>query len=299
MYNSPNGQGISMTISGLYPSRSEESYALWLEFPKATVNGKGNQIQHANFVKKMVSQFTVSATGVISTLDTVNLVAKLGYPLALATYAIISVEKTDSIASLPRSAFLGGNITGDAATGSSTLVVNHPDALNYDFSGMTAAITLANAPGKPVNDLELYLMNATSPTNTFASINNLTPLPGGWEYALWAVDSSTKSLPPFNIYYGTFTTPDGVDSQPGDNHYNYPGGRYPADSTLPIYDLRSSGKVTAMMVLEPITNGMRPLVPFGAIISQVTISSSAQGFTPIPLINRAALFPTATLTINR
>ncbi|MFI5263829.1 MAG: hypothetical protein ACHQM6_04885 [Candidatus Kapaibacterium sp.] len=298
MYNSSSGQGVELTISGLYPSRAGESYALWLEFPKATAGGKQNQIQHANFVKVFVSAFRVNADGTFTALDTTHLVARLGFPLALATYAIISVEKTDSIGALPRAAFIGGDVTGNAATGTATLRTTHPDALNYGFTDMTGAITLANAPGKPASDLELYLMRATSQTQTSASINNLPLLPDNWAYALWAVDSSTKSLPPFNIWYGTFISPNGVDSHPNDNHYNYPGGRFPADSTQPVYNLLS-GKVTSMVTLEPSSGGERPAVPFGAIILRTTILSTTQGFSPIELTNVTSSFPTATITIHR
>ncbi len=147
-------------------------------------------------------------------------------------------------------------------------------------------------------------MTATSPTQTSASIDNLAPLPAPWHYALWAVDSSTKSLPPFNIFFGTFITSSAsgsepADSEPDDNHYPYPGGRYPADSTQPVYDLRSSGKVAVLMTLEPITDGARPAVPYGAVILKTTIPSSAQGFSPINLANATAQFPTATITIHR
>src|SRR5207245_1285590 len=113
-------------------------------------------------------------------------------------------------------------------------------------------------------------------------------LPDPWHYALWAVDSAVKSLPPFNIYYGTFSNPASPDSQPNDNHYPYPGGRYPADSTQPEYDLRANGRVGVMVTLEPITDA-RPQVPFGAIILQTTIPTSAQGFAAIELTNRASL----------
>ncbi|MFI5263392.1 MAG: hypothetical protein ACHQM6_02635 [Candidatus Kapaibacterium sp.] len=298
MYTSPNGQGISLSLSGLYPSRSGESYALWFEVPIPATEGKHHQIQHSNTKKKLVATFTVDANGEKKDFDTTNLVAKLGSPLALAIRAIISVEKTGQIDTIPAAGFLAGDISGTASTGTATLTSSHPDALNYDYSSMTGAITLAYAPGKPASDLELYLMRATSPTQTSASINNLPQLQDQWHYTLWAVDSATKSLPPFNIYYGTFVSPIDVDSQPNDNHYNYPGGRYPADSTQPVYDLRS-GRVVVMMTLEPITGGSRPSVPFGAVILQTTIPSSAQGFSPIELTNRASQFPTATITIYR
>ncbi len=301
--NPSNGQNVSMTIHGLYPSRTGESYALWFEFPKASA-GKKNQIQHGDFIKKLVSKFRVDSDGKISGFDTTGLTSKLGYSLALATNASISVEKTDSIGAEPRAPFIAGDFSGTASTGNATLVTSHDDGLNYGFTDMAGAVTLANSPGNPATDLELYLMTATSPTQTSASINNLPPLPEPWQYTLWAVDSSTKSLPPFNIYYGTFASPVAIgsvppDSQPNDNHYPYPGGRYPADSTQPIYDLRSSGKVSVMMTVEPITNGIRPLTPFGAVILQTTILSSAQGFSPITLTNRSSQFPTAAITIHR
>ena len=301
--NSQAGQGISMTVSGLYPSRAGESYALWLEFPVQTAGRKGFPVQHANFVHKLVSTFAVAGDGSITGLDTSGLDAKLGHPLKLATYAIISVEKSGSLDSEPRAEFLAADITGNESTGYATLKTTHIDALNYAFTDIAGSITLANAPGKPVNDLELYLMNATSQTQTSAGIKSLPLLPDPWHYALWIVDSATKSLPPFNIYYGTFTAPysigsDPPDSQPEDNHYTYPGGRYPEDSTKAVYDLRS-GRIAVMMTIEPITDGTRPQVPFGAIILHTTIPSSAQAFSPIDLTNTAASFPTAAITIHR
>jgi hypothetical protein len=303
MYSSPGGQGISMTLSGLYPSRIGESYALWFEFPIQSAGRKGDPIQHGNFVHKIVSTFTVAGDGSIKGLDTSDLVTKLGYPLKLATYAIISVEKSGSLDSEPRAEFLAADITGNESTGNATLKTTHIDALNYGFTDMSGSVTLANAPGKPAGDLELYLMNAASQTQTTAGIQNLPLLPEPWHYALWAVDSATKSLPPFNIYYGTFVTPftsgsEPPDSKPEDNHYSYPGGRYPVDSTQSVYNLRS-GSMSVMMTIEPITDGLRPQVPFGAIILRTTIPASAQGFSPIDLTNTAALFPTATITIHR
>lgn len=299
-YTSPSGQGISMTLAGLYPSRAGESYALWLEFPKNAIGNKQNQIQHSGSIRKLVSVFRVSSDGSVTGMDTTNLVVKLGFPLALANHAIISVERTDSIGSTSRAAFLGGDITGDVSTGTSTLQASNDDGLNFGFTTLQAAATLANAPGKPANELELYLMHATSQVQTSPSINSLPLLPDPWHYALWAVDSSVKTLPPFNIYYGTFILPGGIppDSKPEDNHYNYPGGRYPADSTKPCYDLHS-GRVAVMMTLEPIADGVRPATPFGAIILQTTIPATAQGFSPIDLTNIAALFPTVSLIIHR
>jgi hypothetical protein len=294
----PTGQGVDISLYKLYPSRTGESYALWFEVPVASAGGKQNQIQHSNTKQKFVGSFRVAADGSKIDLDTTNLLQRLGAPLALAIRGIISIEKTGQIDTAPAAQFMAGDITGSASTGTATLTTTSDDGLNYDYSSMTGAITLANAPGKPASDLELYLMRATSPTQISASINNLPLLQDEWQYTLWAVDSSTKSLPPFNIYYGSFVSPIDVDSQPNDNHYNYPGGRYPADSTQPIYDLRS-GRVTVMMTLEPITGGARPSVPFGAIILQTTIPSSAQGFSPIELTNRAAQFPTAKITIYR
>ncbi|MDP4218901.1 MAG: hypothetical protein Q8916_02125 [Bacteroidota bacterium] len=301
--STPANPGIEMTISGLYPSRSSESYALWLEFPVQSTSQKGQPVLHGDFVEKLVSTFRISSDGTVVGFDTTGLLSRLGESLKLATYAILSVEKSDSIGSDPRASFLAGDITGTESTGTVTLKTTNLDALNYGFTDMTASITLANAPGKPTDDLELYIMKATSQTQTSAGINNLPTLPEPWHYALWAVDSATKSLPPFNIYYGTFTNPAGFgteppDSQPEDNHYNYPGGRYPADSTQPVYNLRS-GRTTVMMTIEPITEGSRPSVPFGAIIGKVTIPTATQAFSPIDLQNVASEFPTMNLIIHR
>ena len=292
-------QGISMSHSGLYPSRAEESYGLWFEFPKGAPGRKGEQIQHGVTVDRLASTFRILPNGSLFGFDTVGLASKLGYPLAIAIHASISIEKTDSIGATPRTEFLVGEITGTSSTGTATLTSTHEEALNYDFTGMSASVTLANVQGKPPSDLELYLMNATSSTQTSPSVNSMPLLPDAWEYAMWAVDSSTKSLPPFNIYYGTFTSPAEMDSKPGDNHYPYPGGRFPADSTQPIYDLRSNGKIEVMLTLEPKTNGARPSSPFGAILLKAAIPSSIPPFSPIQLSNKAALFPTASITIHR
>ncbi|MEP7235465.1 MAG: hypothetical protein ABI778_09240 [Ignavibacteriota bacterium] len=290
--------GISISPSGLYPSRTGETYAIWFEVPISSVSAKGNVILHGSSVQKFAGTFRIDQSGNMVDLDTTDLLKRIGTSLSLALRGIISVEKIGAIDSLPASELMGGDITGSTTTGSVSLTTSDEDGLDNDFSSLKGAITLAYAAGKPATDLELYLMRASSPTLTSAGIDNLPEPPEGWQYALWVVDSASKSLPPFSIFYGTFTGAIGKDSQADDNSFDFPGGRYPADPTQPIYDLRS-GKISVMVTLEPNSGGVLPPVPFGATIFQTTIATTAQAFSPIDLTNRASSFPKATITIHR
>ncbi len=294
------GKGIELTLKNFTPSRTGETYALWFAFPKSSIVPKGAQPQHGTLVFKLVSTFDVDASGKIIGLDTTNLEAKLGKDLALAVHALVSVEQVGVVVDSPRVPFLVGDLTGSASTGKATLTTAHPEAIGFDFLGVTAKATFASPDYAP-NDYkgELYLMNATSATSISSGLDKLPPLRTTWEYAMWAVDSSTESHPPFNIFYGYFLVPNGNDSNPNDNRFAYPGGRYPADTTQPVKDLVISNQINVYVSLEPNFGTVRPIVPFGAIIAHGLAPTGIGAYIPFVLPNIAVKLPSVELIINR
>lgn len=292
--------GIELTLKNFTPSRSGETYALWFAFPKSSISQKGAQPQHGTLVFKLVSTFDVDASGNIIGLDTTNLEVKLGKDLSLVVHAQVSVERIGSVVDSPRVPFIIGEITGSASTGKALLSVAHSEAIGFDFLGVTGKATFASPTYAP-NDYkgELYLMNATSAMSTTNGLDKLPPLPSRWKYAMWAVDSSSKSLPPFNIFYGYFLVSSGKDSNPNDNRFAYPGGRYPADTTQPVMDMVSSSKMNIFITLEPNFGSPSPAVPFGAIILHNIVPTGIAAFTPFALTNVAMELPSGELVINR
>ena len=291
-------ESLSLTISGFKPSRPNEIYALWIEFP-ASKSGTKHSPQHGESIYKLVSTFDVTSNGDALGLDVSNLAEKLGISLELAKHGLISVEKKDSIGPEPNIEFLVGEVTGTATTGSATLKHDHQEGVGYALQTLSAEATLASPASAPDDYKgEVYLMRATDPATPEASITGLIPLPSKWRYALWAIDSSTRSLPPFNIFYGYFSQVAQADSNPDDNRFSFPGGRYPAATTEAVYPL-ISGSITLMVSLEPNLGYSRPLVPFGAIVLETKIPENQASFTPFALGNTTLKLPQATLILNR
>jgi hypothetical protein len=291
-------ESISLTLSGFSPSRQNETYALWLAFPKANIGSKENP-QHGTSEYKLVSTFDVTGAGNLVGLDTINLGAKLSYSLELAQHALISIEKKDSVGASPNIPFLVGEITGTATKGNATLTLDHSEGVGYTFSTLSAQATLASPASSPGDYKgELYLMSANDSTSAQASINGLVPLPLKWKYGMWAVDSATKSIPPFNIFYGYFANVAQADSNPNDNRFNFPGGRYPASTSEPIYGL-NTGQVTVLVTLEPDFRYSRPQVPFGALLLNAVVPKDQPAFTPFILHNKTLQLPQASLILNR
>lgn len=298
--NSSKSKGIELSLKNFAPSRSGETYALWFAFPKSSMIQKGAQPQHGTLVFKLVSTFDIDGEGNVIGFDTTNLEAKLGNDLALAVHAQVSVEQVGAIVDSPRVPFIVGEITGSASTGKATLTTAHFEAIGFDFLGVTGKATFAS-PSYAPNDYkgELYLMNATSATSISNGLDKLPPLPAAWKYAMWAVDSSTKSLPPFNIFYGYFLVPTGNDSNPNDNRFAYPGGRYPADTTQTVKDMVSGSQMNIYVSLEPNFGTVRPTVPFGGVILHMIVPTGVAAFVPITFMNLAPNLPTGQLIINR
>jgi len=294
------GKGVELTIKNFTPSRSGETYALWFAFPKSSIVPKGAQPQHGTLVFKLVSTFDVDASGKIIGLDTADLEEKLGTDLALVVHAQVSVEQVGAVVDSPRAPLIVGEITGSASTGKATLTTAHFEAIGFDFLGVTGKATFAS-PAYAPDDYkgELYLMNATSATSISNGLDKLPPLPATWKYAMWVVDSSTKSLPPFNIFYGYFLVPSGSDSNPNDNRFAYPGGRYPADTTQPVKDIVNGLQMNVYVSLEPNFGIVRPTVPFGAVVAHGLVPTGIGAYMPFPIPNVAAKLPTAELIINR
>jgi hypothetical protein len=292
-------KGIVLTVVNLAPSRIGETYALWVEYATSGIVGK-NAPQHGTSSLKMISTFDMDASGNIIGLDTTNLEAKLGFDLALIIHGQVSVEKVGDIGSAPRSPLMVGEVTGSSSTGKALLSVAHSEAIGFDFLGVTGKATFASPDYAP-NDYkgELYLMNATRATSVSNGLDKLPPLPSTWKYAMWAVDSSTESHPPFNIFYGFFSVPSGEDSNPNDNRFPYPGGRYPADTTLPVKDMVSGNQINIYVSLEPSFATVRPAVPFGAIILHDVVPTGIAAYTPFVLTNVASKLPSGELVINR
>lgn len=292
-------KGIVLTVDNLTPSRSGETYALWVEYATSASVGK-NAPQHGTSALKLVSTFDMDASGNIIGLDTTNLEAKLGIDLALIIHGQVSVEKVGDIGNAPRSPLMVGEVTGSSSTGKALLSVAHSEAIGFDFLGVTGKATLAS-PAYAPDDYkgELYLMNATSEISISNGLDKLPPLPATWKYAMWAVDSSTESHPPFNIFYGYFSVASGEDSNPTDNRFAYPGGRYPADTTLPVKDMVSGNQNNVYVSLEPNFGTVRPVVPFGAIILHEVVPTGIAAFTPFALTNIASKLPSGELVINR
>lgn len=296
----PKGKGIEITLKNFTPSRQGETYALWFAFPKSSIAHKGAVPQHGTLVFKLVSTFDVDAAGNIIGLDTTDLEEKLGKDLALAVHAQVSVEQVGAVVDSPRVPFIVGEVTGSATTGNATLTTAHIEAIGFNFLGVTAKATFAS-PSYAPDDYkgELYLMNATSPSSISNGLDKLPPLPIAWRYGMWLVDSSTKSLPPFNIFYGYFSVTAGSDSNPNDNRFTYPGGRYPSDTTQPVKDLVSGNKMNVDVTLEPNFGLVQPSVPFGAVINHGIVPTGIAAFTPFELTSVAAELPQAKLIINR
>jgi hypothetical protein len=293
-------KGIVLTVKNFTPSRSGEIYALWVEYATSGIVQKNATPQHGTSSLKMVSTFDIDASGNIIGLDTTNLEAKLGFDLALIIHGQVSVEKVGDIGSTPRSPLLVGEVTGSSSTGKALLSVAHSEAIGFDFLGVIGKATFASPDYAP-NDYkgELYLMNATSATSISNGLDKLPPLPSTWKYAMWAIDSSSKSLPPFTIFYGYFFVASGNDSNPIDNRFAYPGGRYPADTTQPVLDIVSGTKVNVFVTLEPNFTSASPAIPFGAIILHDVVPTGIAAYTPFALTNVASKLPSGELVINR
>ena len=289
---------LSLTVTGFSPARSGETYALWLAFPKAAAS-HGHEPQHGSTEYKLVSTFDVTIGGSLVGFDNKDLSTKLGLGLALAQHGLISIEKKDSIGSAPNVPFLVGEITGTATKGNAIMTHDHGDAIGYTFSTLGAEATLAS-PVTSFEDYrgELYLMNAMDESSAEVGIVGLVPLTVKWKYGLWAVDSATKSSPPFNIFYGYFSNIAEADEHPEDNRFPFPGGRYPASPSEPVYSL-TTGNVTVMVTLEPNLGNIRPSVPFGAIVLQTTIPKDRQAYLPFLLTNKALNLPQATIILDR
>jgi hypothetical protein len=293
-------KGIEFSVKNMQPSRSGEIYALWVEYATSGIAKKGGSPQHGSSAVKLVSTFDIDNAGNITGLDTTNLEEKLGIDLALIIHGQVSVEKAGDIGSSPRSPLMIGEVTGSSSTGKALLTVAHSEAIGFDFLGVTGKATFAS-PDYALGDYkgELYLMNATSSSSISNGLDKLPPLPSTWKYGMWVVDSATESHPPFNIFYGYFSTVSGNDSNPLDNRFAYPGGRYPADTTQAVKDMTSGDKMNIIVSLEPNFGTPRPTVPFGAFILRNVVPQNIGAFTPFDLTNTASMLPTGELLINR
>ncbi len=289
-------EGISVSINNLPPNRAGETYAFWLEFPKTTIGTKQNSPQHGGTVNKLVTTFTVDTKGKILGFDTTNLRTRLGHSLAIAEHCVISIERIGAIIDTqPAAPFLVGEISGTATQGNSTLLIDNEDAIGYSFSNLTGKATFTSA-NKDTSS-QLYLMDATSPTSRLPGISDTPPLTNKWAYALWAVD--TVSGAPFYIYYGTFSSPSGFDSDSTNNEAHFPGGRYPNGAGIRKYDLRKTGKASVLVTVEPNFVGVTPTTPSPIVLLNGPVPITTGYYSPIPLANVTSLLPKATVTLSR
>ena len=298
-------QAIAMTVRNLPESRTGETYALWMGFPGSTAHSQKNSPQHSGSTKySLVSRFTIDSSGKIVGFDTSKLSSRLRYSLALAEQADISVELASSVNdTLPAAILMVSDFSGSAHQGVAALKVSDDAALGYDFSTLTGAYTLTPPVGNDsVNGTDIYLMNATSASNTSPSLQNLPSLNRPWRYALWIAD--TISSGPWVHFYGSFISASGFDADSANDYFPFPGGRVPRDTTKGAFNLRASGKAQVLVTLEPGTFGpgdlyTRPPGPFGVWLLRGTIPTNQPYFSPVGLTNVAASTPTATVIINR
>ena len=71
---------------------------------------------------------------------------------------------------------------------------------------------------------EFYLMDFVNGVPTPSATNVPIP-PRGWSYGLWVLDSNF--YPMHKFFYGFFTNPDSLDSEPANAEYPFPGGYQP------------------------------------------------------------------------
>ncbi len=289
-------QGVTVSINNLPPNRAGETYAFWLEFPKTSIGSKQNSPQHGATVNKLVSTFTVDASGKILGFDTTNLHARLGHSLAIAEHCVISIERIGAIVdTVPAAPFLVGEISGTATQGNSTLTIDNEDAIGYTFSDLSGKATFLSAVKD--SSSQMYLMDATNPASRLPGISDIPPLAPEWAYALWAVD--TVSGAPLYIYYGTFTSPSGFDSDSTNNDAPFPGGKYPSTKGVRKYDLRKTGKASVLVTIEPTFGGVTPTTPSPIVLLNGPVPTTTAYYSPIPLPNVTSLLPKATVTLSR
>jgi hypothetical protein len=286
------GKGFELTLTNLAPSRQGEKYGLWFAFPRVgSMAGKNAVPLHGTLVYKFISLFDVDNDGNIIGLDTANFLERINRDLAL-TYHVHDT--------LPRCPLLIGEVTGTTHQGNALLSIAHVEAVGYTFEGLSGAATLAS-PTYAADDYkgELYLMKAYREDSVKDGLAKLPGLPLSWRYGMWAIDSSTKSLIPFNIFYGRFSGVKGFDSDSADNRYPYPGGRYPADTAQTVTDMTNGHRWYVYVTLEPETGITRPEKPFGAVLLGGNIPAGIGAFTPFELENRSSTLPKGKVVIHR
>lgn len=289
-------EAVTLSVNNLPPNRPGETYAFWIEFPKTVIGSKHNSPQHGGTVNKLVSTFTVDASGKVIGLDTTNLRTRLGHSLAIAEHCVISIERIGAVVdTAPAAPFLVGEISGTATQGNSTLTIDNEDAIGYTFSNITGKATFIIAMNGASS--QMYLMDATSASSRLPGISDTPPLNNKWQYSLWAVD--TVSGAPTYIYYGTFSSPSGYDSDSTNNEARFPGGKYPNGPGIPKYDLRKTGKASVLVTVEPNFVGVTPTVPSPIVLLNGSVPTTTAYYSPITLANVTSSLPKATVTLSR
>ncbi len=287
-------QSIVVTFHNLPPTRDSQVYVLWFEVPKSSASKQTSPL-HGTNISKIVSTFTVDSLGVVHGFDTTGLSVRIGLDYALIVRAELSIERADSIRSIPTSILLVNELTGTVHVGTATLNAFHPYAFGPQIASIGATATFASGSGGNTAS-ELYLMNATSASNASAGISNFVTLTAPWQYGLWTIDSDLS--PPAVTFLGYITDPNSKDTKSTDDSYNFPGGRSPSDPNKPGYDL-TGGHSYIEVTAEPSQSGPNPSVPFRAVILSGQIPKSQTQFSPFQLSNLTGGLPTIDLTIYR
>jgi hypothetical protein len=266
------------------PSRTGEVYALWAEVP-GNVAYSDEVPLHGTSKSKLLSTFTVNDTGGIIGLDLAKAAAAVTDRKTILDFEV-SIERPDNIGDKSAAVFLSGDVTGSSSEGTATLTQADDHAFgDVDFTSITSVATLGSAAKTPAKDSgEVYLMNATSPTNTSPGLMppTLPFLEGTWRYAVWTVDS-THTHPVFT-FLGYVISPDAKDSKSAKDSYPYPGGKSPSDTALYLTDL-TNGNCGVFLNLEPAVLAGDPTMPFTSWILWTRIPLGQPFFQPFPLAN--------------
>lgn len=145
-------------------------------------------------------RFSVGADGV-ATSDAYPLSAE---QLADAEAFVLSIEPETGDDPAPSEVkLLGGALDAD---GSGTLSVDHPAALGTDLSDATASYILASPSTAAISEDYVNGIWFLDPAGGPGASADLPPLPAGWTYEGWVVDSTGP------ISTGTFSVADAADS---------------------------------------------------------------------------------------
>ena len=280
----PTPNPFTFTFHTMPPSRPGEVYALWAEVP---ADAAPSQILHGTFKSKMLSTFTVNDTGGVVGLD-LSKVSSIIPDLRLIIDFELSVERPDSIGTEPAAIFLAAqSVTGSASNGYATLTQDDGNAFGgLGITSIASVATLASsAKTASAYKGEVYLMNATSPTNTSAGLtpDPLPFLPGSWHLGVWTIDSTSK--PPVITFLGYVIAPDSKDSKSTKDNYHYPGGKSPSDTAISTLLDLTGGKSGVLLSLEPDVLPANPTSPFASWLLWGLVPAGEPAFQSFPLAN--------------